>query len=135
MAEKSYFKKIVLTSPVRLASGKKVPWINVGWNTGALETDNASLIKELNAVAGKAGVVVIDQAEFEDLKKNSSKKPSNPKWSPGVTPPIPSSPSLKAKSEKSSAAAAAETDKPTVEKTEQPALASGVFPPSENVLV
>jgi hypothetical protein len=132
MADKAYFQKFVLSTKVRLSSGKTVPWINVGWNTGALETTDAALIAELDACAEAhiGGVKRITKSEFDDLKKNSSKQSPRKTWRGTATQPLPKSNPKPAASAKSSSPAAAATSKPAPEpvKVEEPVTATGVFP-------
>lgn len=137
--EKSYFKKIVVTSPLRLSTGKKVGWTVVGNNIGVLETSDALEVKELTACAkeNKYGVQLIDAATFEDLKKNIGKNSPKPQWSPKVN-----SDNLDLLKPKSAAApsvkppVAVESPAPkSNERTEQPTTAVGVFPPEQPTLV
>lgn len=135
MAEKSYFKKILLTTRVKLSSGKEIPWITVGFNTGALETGDSATIKELTKLAegNKGGVIAIDQAAFEELKKNTAKPSPKLEWKPSVTAteldPLGKSP--RPTSEKPAAAPAAAVEP----KSDKPATATGVFPPDQPPLV
>jgi hypothetical protein len=135
MADKTfaYFRKIVLTTEIRTSDGKPIAWENAGWQTGVLKTSDAKLISELTqfATSQRGGVTVIDEATYEDLKKNSGQK--SPRQQPVMARasiPQPSTPpqSPKEQSAKSSSSAAA-GKKPAVERTEKPATATGVFPP------
>lgn len=133
MADTAYFKKIVLTTELRLSNGKPIPWVPAGWNVGVLETSDALTISELSKYAEeqKGGVTIIDKATFDDLKKNSASKSPKQEWMPGVSTTVEQlqNPSPKTKSEKPSKSAAA--DKPAVAKTDKPATATGVFPPDK----
>ena len=131
MADKTtaYFRKIVLTTEIRRSNGEPIRWINAGWQTGVLETSDPKLIEELTAYAKRevGGVTIIDQATFEDLKKNSSNKSPRPGWSPNLTAPLPAIPqSPKEPSEKPSKSDAA-AKKPAAERSDKPATATGVF--------
>lgn len=135
MAQTAYFKKIVLTTSLRLSNGKPVNWVNAGWNVGVLETSDELTITELTKYAEeqKGGVTVIDKATYDDLKKNSVSKSPRQEWSPGVTSTLEQLQNLSPKtaSEKPSKSAAA--GKKSVERTEKPATATGVFPPDSSV--
>ncbi len=133
---KSYFKKAVLTSPVRLSNGTKAPFINVGENMGVLETDDEFLVAELSKCVNggnKCGVQASTKAEFDSLKKNTvSKSPKLP-WQPtlsqdnlGLKPSAKSGSSSPAAAKKPTAATPA-TEAPAAPKTDEPALATGVF--------
>jgi hypothetical protein len=131
MSETAYFKKIVLTTQISLSNGNKIPWINVGWQTGAIETSDPLTITELTKYAKeeRGGVTVIDKPTFEELKKNSGKQLPRPQpVMARASLPQPSILELspKAQSEKPSKSAAADKK---VERTDKPATAKGVFPP------
>lgn len=136
---KSYFKKVLLTTRVKLSNGKSIPWVDVGWNTGALETEDELMVSELTACAkaGRGGIVAIDEATFSDLKKNSEKFSRKQEWQPLTTGPEAVNPisqqSLSLKSEKSSEPAV--VDKSVAERSDEPPLATGVFdtPPTTTV--
>ena len=69
-----YFKKEVLSNKLYIkATGAPAPFEPVGGDTGVLATDNPVYVDELDQAAAKGigGVVVIDQATYEDLKKKS----------------------------------------------------------------
>jgi hypothetical protein len=128
MAEKAYFKKVVLTTKVKLSSGKDIPWENVGWNIGVLATEDSKLIKELSAFSkeGKGGVLSITEADYTELKKNLP-QPSRPLKQLQVSAPEPKLRAKPADSAKSSSPAAAVAPESKVEKVDQPVTAKGVF--------
>lgn len=127
----SYFRKAVLSTQIFQSNGKPIPWTNIGWNTGALETNDAKLIKELNKFAEevKGGVQVITKEQFDELKKNSATS-SRPKvWQPTVSgdlglPIQAQSPNPQSASSPVSAAAA---------KPDAPVTAAGVLPAAKPV--
>lgn len=129
----SYFKKIVLSTKIRLSNGNPIPWVNVGWNVGVLETTDPITISELTkrAKEERGGVTVIDKATFDELKKNSSNTSPRQVWRPTVswemTSPLgqasPNQPSEKPS--KPDAAGKAKV------KTDKPATAVGVVPGSK----
>lgn len=74
-----HYKKEVLSNKLYIrATGAPAPFEPVGGDTGVLATDNPVYTDELDQAAAKGvgGVVVIDQATYEDLKKKSSAKTS-----------------------------------------------------------
>lgn len=84
----AFFKKILLNSPVHLASGKKIGWTALMGNEGVLTTEDTAFAEELRAAITKGigGVSEIDEATFDDLKKNPAIKSKKPQWQPGVMP-------------------------------------------------
>lgn len=67
-----YFKKELVSNILR-ANGTPVAFEVLGGNTGAIKLateTSAPLIADLRAVAGTRGVVEIDEATYEGLKKN-----------------------------------------------------------------
>lgn len=69
---KKYFRKEIVTTPLFLKSGGRVPFEVVGGDTGILETEDAKLIEVLDVAVKRrmGGVVSITAEEFEELKKN-----------------------------------------------------------------
>lgn len=69
---KKYFRKEIVTTPLFLKTGGKVPFEVVGGDTGILETDDPKLIEALEIAVKRrmGGVVSITQEAFEELKKN-----------------------------------------------------------------
>lgn len=70
----AYFIKEIVSNPIRLPSGRKVPWEAVGDDVGVLATNDPQLISELENAARKqiGGVSKVDLAGYEDAKKKSS---------------------------------------------------------------
>jgi len=72
-----YYKKEVLSNRLYIrATGAPAPFEPVGGDTGVLATDNPVYVDELDQAAAKGvgGVVLIDQATYDELKKKSSAK-------------------------------------------------------------
>lgn len=69
---KKYFRKEIVTTPLNLKSGGRVPFVVVGGDTGILETEDPKLIEALEMAVKRrmGGVVAITFEEFEELKKN-----------------------------------------------------------------
>ena len=84
---KKYFRKEIVNTPLYLKGGGKVPFIALGGDIGILETDDATLIGQLEVAINRrmGGVIAITSEEFEELKKNPPvprSKPSSLKpWS------------------------------------------------------
>lgn len=78
-----HFKKEILSNKVWLPSGKSPQWEPIGNDTGVLATNDANLIFHLTNLAHKqvGGVVAIDAAEYDAIKKNST-GPASPPPSP-----------------------------------------------------
>jgi len=76
MAETAYFKKIVLSTEIRLSNDKAIPWVPTGWNVGVLETTDPMVISELDAFAKRevGGITRITKEVHDDEKKNSVNK-------------------------------------------------------------
>lgn len=74
-----YYLKELPDQPLFLPSGQKVPWDVIDPETGVFKTDDAGLIFQLsNAAANRVGGVVrIDEAQYEELKKNRRVAPVN----------------------------------------------------------
>lgn len=133
----NYFKKVMLSTPLHLANGAKIPWTACVGNVGVLETEDTELTSQLQAAIKRkiGGVSAIEQDEYEGIKKNPANKSQKPKWQPGVMPsqisPFqPSAPSS------TSSAAASETPPPIQEahkpvKASKPKVRSGVFKRSD----
>lgn len=67
-----YFKKEIVSRPINASWGGRIQWQDIGGDTGVLQTDDARLIHELQQAAqnGRGGVIEIDEATMEGLKKN-----------------------------------------------------------------
>lgn len=66
------YKKELASKPLLLGNGKSLHFDHVVDDIGILaldETKDAALIAELNEVVGSAGVSVISEAAYEELKK------------------------------------------------------------------
>lgn len=74
-----YFKKELVSRPLYLPGGGKVGFTNIGDDTGLLATEDGFLIAELSKLAArhKGGVVELNVAAYEDLKKNPPTSPSS----------------------------------------------------------
>ena len=68
-----YFVKEIVSNPIRLKSGRPVPWEEVGDDTGVISTNDPSLIEELESAAKRqvGGIRAVTLEEFEDVKKKS----------------------------------------------------------------
>jgi hypothetical protein len=68
------FVKELVSNPIRLPSGRPVPWEDVGDDTGVLSTNDPSLITELENAARRqvGGIRLVTAAEMEDVKKKST---------------------------------------------------------------
>lgn len=84
----SYFKKILLSTPVHLGNGQKVVWTALVGNEGVLATEDTAMESALRAAItkGVGGISEIDEAEYERLKKNPASRLKKPQWQPGVMP-------------------------------------------------
>ena len=131
MADKRFYKKLVLTSPIRTKNGKKIEWENAGWNTGILATDNKSVIAELDACVKQnmGGVIAIDEAAYEGLKKNS-KPASRPRQAASAIQLMEQKMAQRAAAQSPASAASSSQNAADNAKAvaEQPATATGVFP-------
>lgn len=92
---KKYFRKEIVSTPLYLKGGGRVPFVALGDDVGILETDDAALIGQLEVAIKRrmGGVVAITAEEFEELKKNPPArrlKPSSLKpWHQIQPPPNP----------------------------------------------
>lgn len=70
----TFFLKELLSNPVWLPNGRQAPWEPVGDDLGVLATQDANLIFHLSNLAQRhvGGVVRIDEAKYQDIKKNST---------------------------------------------------------------
>lgn len=73
----AYFRKELVGQPLYLPNGIRAPFEDIGAEEGVLATDNGWLALELRKAAARrvGGVVEIDKATFEALKKNAPSKP------------------------------------------------------------
>ena len=75
-----FFKKSLFSTPVYLPGGRKVLFTEVGDDTGVLATEDGFVISELTKLVNagnKGGVVITNEAEYKELKKNPpTKRPS-----------------------------------------------------------
>lgn len=71
----NYYKKELLSTPLYLPQGRRVPFEDVGGDTGVVATEDGSLIVELDGAVKRriGGIVVINQGTYDDLKKNTLK--------------------------------------------------------------
>lgn len=78
-AEKAWFKKEIITSPLYLKGGAKIP-IQVFGDIGLIETSDPTFLLTLRTAQKQrmGGIVEIDSEQFEELKKNPPVKRSNP---------------------------------------------------------
>lgn len=85
----NYYRKELVSNPLRLPSGHIVKFTEVADDTGVLATEEGYLISELNAAIARhvGGVVAIEASEYEELKKNPPSKPSLPPWLDGQNLP------------------------------------------------
>lgn len=77
-----YFKKELVSSPLKLPNGFRVLFTEVADDIGVLATDDGYLIGELNNAIKRrvGGVVAISSDEYEELKKNQPGLPLPPPW-------------------------------------------------------
>lgn len=70
-----YFLKELLSNKLYLPNGARVQFEDAGDDTGILATQDAYVISELDRAIQRqvGGVSSIDQAQYEDLKKNPRK--------------------------------------------------------------
>lgn len=128
----AYFQKILLSSPLRTSDGKDIPWEKIGTNTGVLKTDDEALIAELQSCikSGFGGVSEIDEAKYEDLKKNLPKR-SRPQFgivASGMQEPPKPLPAQSQESSEAHAAAPSPTPKSNRgPRADKPATSKGVF--------
>lgn len=82
---KKYFRKEIVSTPLFLKVGGKVPFVALGDDIGILETEDATLIGQLEVAIKRrmGGVVAITAEEFEELKKN----PPAPRLKPSSLKP------------------------------------------------
>lgn len=133
----SYFKKIMLSSPLHLRNGRKINWTACVGNEGVLVTEDAALIEELQAAISRnvGGVFAIDEAKYDEIKKNPAIKSPPPQWQPTVMPteldpfrsPPPSSTSSNAAGADEAKPQAAAPAKPKSSRTNKPQTRAGVF--------
>lgn len=74
-----YYKKELVSNRLALPNGKRVEFTQIdGTDTGVLATEDEGLIAELDKAiaARRGGVVEIDLATYEGLKKNPFARPS-----------------------------------------------------------
>ncbi len=69
-----YIKKELIQNPLKDSKGNPIQWDHTVDDTGVLAIDDSqeskrALAGELNARAGKLGLVVITQAEYDEFKK------------------------------------------------------------------
>jgi len=77
--EKAFFKKEIVTSPLYLKGGGKVPFAVFG-EIGLIETEDPNLQLALRTAQKQrmGGVVEINSEQFAELKKNPPVRRSNP---------------------------------------------------------
>jgi len=70
-----YFLKELVSNKLFLPNGARVPFEDVGDDTGILATSDGFIISEMEKAIHRhvGGVIEIDQAQYEDLKKNPRK--------------------------------------------------------------
>ncbi len=78
LVQRFYMKEVASNKLYIKSTGAPAPFELVGGDTGILATDNPVYTSELDVAAanGVGGVVIIDEATYNDLKKKSSAKPS-----------------------------------------------------------
>lgn len=142
MALRYFLKGLVHQNPVKDRYGRGVPWEALPGNQGVIALDDAQqaeLVADLDKVAGTRGfgVVAITENRYQDVKKNSSSRPSVG-HDPGAVGPIrihkTDLPPLRKKSAAPSAVAPAKSEAPPagiapVAKSPDTALAAASVPP------
>ena len=68
-----FFHKAILSNPVILKSGRRVPWDSIGGDNGVIGVEQEELADELQELikARRGGVREITSEEFEELKKKA----------------------------------------------------------------
>jgi hypothetical protein len=76
---KKHYKKELLSSKLYIkATGAPAPFEDIGGDEGILATDNPVYVTELDQAAARhiGGVIPIDEATFNELKKKAAERPS-----------------------------------------------------------
>lgn len=83
-----YFYKEILSNKVWLPNGKLPAWEAVGNDIGVLATNDAFVIFHLTSLSHKhvGGIVKIDEAAYQDAKKNALGSGSPPNLPRGLSP-------------------------------------------------
>ena len=68
-----FFHKAILSNPVALKSGRRIPWESIGGDNGVIALEVEEVAAELDELikARRGGVREIDSEEFEELKKKA----------------------------------------------------------------
>lgn len=84
----NYYQKEALSTPLQV--GVYIPWIVCPKDTGIVATESPEIIAALESCIArrKGGVTRIEEAQFEDAKKNPASRLPKPQWKPSAMPPM-----------------------------------------------
>lgn len=77
-----HFSKELFSTPLRLPNGRTLLFTEVADDTGIIATEDGYIIRELTNLIKRrvGGVTEIDEAAYEELKKNPPSRRSSDNW-------------------------------------------------------